>query len=200
MLRFQKLGFLRKEGIGIGTDGTVPEFDDTGRILLCQFRVMGDHDHQTIRGNFLQKIHDLDAGVTVQSTGGLIRQKHVRIVDQCTGDGHTLHLSAGQLAGALVHVLLQPHLFQCFDSALTAIRFGDSADGEGQFHIGQNRLVRDQVVALKYKANGVVSIRVPVAVLVFFCGDSVDDKIPGVVAVQTADDIQQRGLSGTAGA
>ena len=56
MLRFQKLGFLRKEGIGIGTDGTVPEFDDAGRILLCQFRVMGDHDHQTIRGNFLQKI------------------------------------------------------------------------------------------------------------------------------------------------
>ena len=56
----------------------------------------------------------------------------------------------------------------------------------------------DQIVALKHETNGMVAVGVPVAVLVFFCGDSVDDEVTGIVTVQTADDVQQGGLSGTA--
>ena len=58
----------------------------------------------------------------------------------------------------------------------------------------------NEVVALEYKADGVVSVRVPVAVFIFFCRNTVDDKISAVVAVKTADHIQQSCFSRTRGA
>ena len=58
----------------------------------------------------------------------------------------------------------------------------------------------DEVVALEHKADGVVAVGVPVAVGVLFGGDAVDDKVAAVVAVQAADDVQQGGLAGAAGA
>ena len=58
----------------------------------------------------------------------------------------------------------------------------------------------DQVIALEHKADGVVPVGIPVLVSVFFCGDPVDDQISGIVAVQSPDDIQKRGLAGAAGA
>ena len=58
----------------------------------------------------------------------------------------------------------------------------------------------NQIVALEHKTNGVVAVGVPVAVGVLFGGDAVDDEVAAVVAVQAADDVQQRGLAGAAGA
>ena len=58
----------------------------------------------------------------------------------------------------------------------------------------------DEVVALEHEADGVVAVGVPVAVGVLFGGDAVDDEVAAVVPVQTADDVQQGGLAGAAGA
>ena len=49
----------------------------------------------------------------------------------------------------------------------------------------------NQIVALEHKTNGVVAVGVPVAVGVFFGGNTVDDQITAVVAVQAADDVQR---------
>ena len=51
--------------------------------------------------------------------------------------------------------------------------------------------MRDQVVALEHKADGVVAVGVPIAVGVLFGGDPVDDKVTAVVPIQAADDVQQ---------
>ncbi len=56
----------------------------------------------------------------------------------------------------------------------------------------------NQVVALEDKADRVVPVGIPVAVLILFRGNAVDDQIAAVVAVEAADDIQKRRLSGTA--
>ena len=58
----------------------------------------------------------------------------------------------------------------------------------------------DQIVALEDEAHGVVAVGVPVPGGVFFRGDPVDDELALVVAVQAADDVEQRGLAGAAGA
>ena len=50
----------------------------------------------------------------------------------------------------------------------------------------------DQVVALKHKADRVVAVGIPVAVLVLLRGDPVDDEVAAVVAVEPADDVEQR--------
>ena len=61
-------------------------------------------------------------------------------------------------------------------------------------------LVGDQVVALEHKADGVVAVGVPVPVLVLLGGDAVDDQVAGIVAVQAADDVEEGGFAGAAGA
>ena len=55
--------------------------------------------------------------------------------------------------------------------------------------------MRDKVIALKNEADRVISIGVPVSVLVFFGGYSVDYQVAGGVMVKTTDNIQQGGLS-----
>ena len=56
----------------------------------------------------------------------------------------------------------------------------------------------NQVVALEHKADGMVPIGVPVPITEFLGGFSVDDEVAGGIAIQTADDVQQRGLSAAA--
>ena len=57
-----------------------------------------------------------------------------------------------------------------------------------------------RLVALKDKADGVVAVRVPIAVVVLLCGAAVDNEVAGGVAVQAADDVQQGGLTRAGGA
>ena len=100
----------------------------------------------------------------------------------------------------LVQLVAQTYLLQRLGGPVAALGTGNAGDGQRQLHIGKHCLVRDEVIALEHKANGVVAIRVPVAVGIFLGGDAVDDQITAVVAVQTANDVQQGGLTGTAGA
>ena len=97
-----------------------------------------------------------------------------------------MHLTAGHLAGMLVQLVSQTHLFQCLGGPAAALRTRNAGNGQCQLHVGEHRLVGDQVIALEHETNGVVAVGVPVAVGVFFGGD--------------ADDVQQGGLAGTAGA
>ena len=48
---------------------------------------------------------------------------------------------------------------------------------------------------MKNKADGVVAVGVPVSVAVLLCGDTVDEQVACRIAVQTADDVQQRRLA-----
>ena len=156
---------------------------------------MGDHDDQPVLGDLLQQLHDLHGGFGVQSAGGFVSQQDLGIVDQRPGDGHTLHLTAGHLIGLLVQLVAQAHLFQRFDGSAAALGFLDAGEGQGQFHVGQDTLVGDQVIALEHKADGVVAVGVPVTGLVILGGFTPDDQVTGGIAVQTADDVQQGGLA-----
>lgn len=195
-----KLSGVGLVGGGVGADDTILQVHDAGGVLLGQLRVVGDHDHQPVLCHLLEQLHDLDAGLAVQRAGGLVRQQDIRIVDQRTGNGNALHLAAGHLAGVLMQLIAQPHLLQRLGGAALALCARDAGNGQGQLHIGQNGLMRDQVVALEHKADGVVAVGVPIAVGVLFGGDPVDDKVTAVVPIQAADDVQQGGLTGAGGA
>ena len=173
---------------------------DTKGLQVMQI-VMGDEHHRmALPMQVLQHSQHLAAGVAVQRAGGLIRQQDIRVVDQRTGNGNALHLAAGHFAGVLVQLIAQPHLLQRLGGAALALCARDAGNGQGQLHVGQNGLMGDQVVALEHKADGVVAVGVPIAVGVLFGGDPVDDKVTAVVPIQAADDVQQGGLAGAAGA
>ena len=200
MLRGLQALIVHHAGVGIAHDPAVLHPDDPVGVFLRQLRVVGNHDHQPFPGNLLQQIHHLDAGLRVQGAGGFVRQQDIRVVDKSPGNGHPLHLAAGHLVGLLVELIAQSHRLQGCLCPLFPLRRGDAGNGQCQLHIGQNTLMGDQIVALEHETDGMVPVGIPVPVRVFSGGNAVDDQIAAVIPVQTADDVQQCGLTGAAGA
>ena len=190
---------LNDQGIGVIDDMSVLQSDNSCRILFRQFRVMRNHDNQSVGSHFLQKVHDLHTCIRIQRTGRFIRQQNIRIIHQGTGNGNSLHLSARHLCRFFMHLITEPDFAQGILRPSSALTAGYTADGQRQFHIGQNRLVRDQIVALEHKTDCMVPVGIPVPVFVLSRGDTVDNQISAVIAVQTADNIQKCCLSGSAG-
>ena len=97
-------------------------------------------------------------------------------------------------------MLAQADLTQGVGGAFPPLAAGDAADRQGKLHVREDVLVRDQIVALEDEADRVIAVGIPIAGRIFFRGDPVDRKLAAVIAVQTADDVQQRGLARAAGA
>ena len=158
---------------------------------------MRHHDHKMVLRDLLQDFHHLHTGIAVQRAGRLVRQNDVRVIDQRPRDGHPLHLPAGELIRLFIHMLFKTDLPQRLLGPPFSLPSGDAGDRQRKLHVGPHALMHDQIVALEHEADGVVAVGVPVPVAEAACGDAVDDQIPGVIAVKAADDIQQRGLSGS---
>ena len=183
--------------IGVAHNIAVQQADGAGGIGFCQFRIVGDHNHQTILGDLLQQLHNLHRGLRVQCAGGFVCQQDLRVVDQGAGDGHALHLTAGHLVGLFVKLIAQTHLFQGFYGAAATLCLLDTGKGQRQLYIGQHRLVGDQVVALKHKAYGVIAVSIPVLAFEVLGGTATDDQVTGGILVQATDDVQQGGFATT---
>ena len=183
------------KGHGIVGDASVAKFYDAGGVFLGQLGVMGDHDDQLVLGDLSEDLHDLHTGNGVQSARGLVGQKNIGVVDDGAGNGHTLHLTARHLVGLLVELIPQTYLFQCLGGPSAALGLGDARQGQRQLYVGQNGLVRDEVVALEDKAYAMVAVGVPIPILEVLGGFSVDEQVTVGVAIQTADDVEQGGLT-----
>ena len=94
-------------------------------------------------------------------------------------------------------MVAKAHLAQRVERAGAALCARDARQGERQFHVRQDGLVGNEVVGLEDESDAVVAGGVPVAVLVLFGRDAVDDKVACVVVVESADDIEQRRLPRT---
>ena len=150
---------------------------------------MRDHDNELVLGHFLQQFHDLHRSIRIQSAGRFISQKDIRVVYQRAGNGHALHLPAGHLIGLLVQLIPKSHFFQRILCAGPTFRRADTGESQGKLHIGQNGLVRDQVIGLKNKAHRMISIGIPIAVAKVLGRLSVDHKVAGAVLIESADDV-----------
>ncbi len=161
---------------------------------------MGDHDNQAVLGDFGEQVHNLDAGLGVKGAGGLVGEQNLGVVDEGAGNGHALHLSAGKLAGLFVGMLREADAVELFERTPLALLGGHARKRQRQLDVGENRLMRDEVIALEDKADTVVAISVPVAVLVLLGGDAIDDEVARVVVVKAADDVEHGGLARARGA
>ena len=189
-------GRLRlRAGVVVADDLAVEQAHGARGIFRRQLRVVRDHDDELILCDLLQQIHDLHARLTVERAGRLVGEQDVGIVDDGARDGHALHLTAGHLVRRFVQLVAQADLFQRLDGACAPLLTRDAGERERELDVCQHALVRDEVVALKDKADGVVAVGVPVAVVVFLRGAAIDDEVAGGVAVESADDVQQRGLA-----
>ena len=145
---------------------------------------MRDHDDETVACDLGEQVHDLHAGLGVEGAGGLVGEQDFRVVDEGAGDGDALHLAARELAGLFVDVIGQSDGGEGLFRATAALVARDARKRERELDVGEHCLVRDEVVALEDEADAVVAVGVPVAVLVAFRGDAVDDEITRVVVIE----------------
>ena len=60
-------------------------------------------------------------------------------------------------------MLGKPDAFQGFHRTLAAFASGDTGESQRQLNVGQDGLVRDQVVGLENEADAVIAVGVPIA-------------------------------------
>ncbi len=161
------------------------------------FRVMGNHQHgNTLVIEFLKKLHYLGAGLAVQSSGRLIRQKKPGVVHDRPGNRNSLHLSSGKLIRLKNPYGLQALPWPGLFAARSFRSFGNMGIIQRHFYIGKRRLSGKEMKALKYKSDFFSRIS-DISFSVHFSHLRHPEKnSPFVVwSLQTADDIHQRGFS-----
>ena len=129
--------------IGVVQNAPVLNPDDAGCISLGQVGIVRYHDDQPVFGDFPDQFHDLDAGLGIQSAGGLIGQEDFGIIYQCTGNGDPLHLPAGELIGLFTQLVAQSDTLQGLPGPPPAFSSGDAGDGERQLDVCQHGLMGD---------------------------------------------------------
>src|SRR5260370_41967361 len=78
---------------------------------------MGEYeDGDALVVESLEHAHDLDAGLTVEISRGLVGQEEGWFVDECPGDGDALLLSSGKLVGMMVGAFGQAVEFESVPS------------------------------------------------------------------------------------
>ena len=90
--------------------------DDEVGIVLGKLRVVRDHNDQTFRGEFLNQVHNLDAGGGVQCARGFIAQQDLRSLARARAMATRCIRPPESWVGALVQVVLQADLFQNLQS------------------------------------------------------------------------------------
>ena len=190
----------RLDGARVPHDPAVLDTHDARGVVLGELRVVRDHDDEAVAGNLGKQVHDLDARLGVKGSRGLVCQHDLWVVHKGAGDGHALHLSAGELGRSLVDVLAQAHALERRAGALAALGATDARQRERELDVLQDRLVGNEVVALEHEANAVVAVRVPVRIRVVSRGNAVHDDVARVRVVEAAQDVEKRRLARARGA
>ena len=122
------------------------------------------------------------------------------MVDDSTGNGNTLLLSAGKLCGTEMETIAEAYPFQGFCGQRNTLLFGNAGVDQRQINIFKGGLLWQQVKALENETD---IVKPRVGKLIIGIGENV---LPvqmisaGSGFVQTADNIHQRCFAGTGGA
>ena len=136
------------------TDNMSVTQHDIARRIIGDVRIMGHEDDGSARGvEFLEKDENLERRTCVEVSGCLVSKNHGRIVNQCAGNGHTLHLSAGHLVRLMIESLAEAHSLQRLNGTLLALLGTNrSVIHQRQLHILHTRGLRQKVIVLEDEA------------------------------------------------
>lgn len=130
----------------------------------------------------------------------LVRQHNLGIVDQGAGNRHALHLSTRKLARALVNVLAQADFLQRLARTLAALGMAHTRERKRQLNVFQDGLMWDKVIALEHKADAVVAIGIPIAIVKVLGRDAVDEQVAGIEMIESTDYVEHRSFARARGA
>ena len=96
-------------------------------------------------------------------------------------------------------MLAQTDCLKRLACTLAALGMPHARERKRQFHVFQNGLMRNEVVALKHKANAIVSVGIPIAVAEVLGRDAIDQQVAGIEMVESTNDVEHRSFTRTRG-
>ena len=125
------------DAAGLVTDDPAAlDLDDAAAHLVHDVGVVGDHhDRRAGAVDPVQQAHDLDRGVRVEVSGGLVGQQDQRPVHERPGDGDPLLLTTGELVRVAVLLAAEPDQLQHLGHDPAGDRLGLADHLEGERHV-----------------------------------------------------------------
>ena len=166
--------------------------------LLGNSKRMGNdhHGHAHFAVDVAQKVEHLRGRARIKRARGLIAQHHFRIVRQRAGNGNTLLLAAGKLAGIILRLVRQADKLEQLKGARFRLRLLLVAKFEREGDVAQDRALLEQAEILENHANAAAKLK---QLLSLERRDvlSVDHDTAARGPFEQVDAAYQRGLSGT---
>ena len=178
--------------VGIGNKLSVNKAYYSCWILFGKLGVVSYHDNELFFWNLFQKLHNLNARFGIKSARGLIGKQDIGVVNQCSCNGNSLHLTARHLIGLFVKLISQAYLFKRRLCPLLSFALWNARKSQSKLNIRQYGLMGYQIILLKHKADWVVAVNIPIAVIKILGWFAVNNQITRCVLVKTADNIQKR--------
>ena len=198
-------------GIGFG----VPmfsslRFDDTVTYPDNAFGMFGDIwivSHQNDGNPFflvelLEDAQDFFTGRRIEVAGGFVREEQGRVVDQSSGDSHSLLLAARELRRFVVEMFPQTNSLQQLSGPLASFPVGGVLHGirERHHHIFESTGAGQQIEVLEDEANLLITQHGPPVSRQLHDILPVKPVIPGSGMIETPQDIHERRLARSGGA
>ncbi len=92
-------------------------------------------------------------------------------------------------------MLAQANFLERLARTLAALGMPDARERKRQLHVFQNGLMRDEVIALEHKADAVVAVGIPVAIVKVLRRNAVDEQVARVEVVESADNVEHRSFA-----
>src|SRR5262245_40291881 len=96
-----------------------------------------DHNGSALSIQIRKQRENLISRLRVQCAGRFIGKNQGWVIDEGSGDGHPLLLSAGKLVGPMMEAVRETHPIQDRMGPTYSFRPPDSGIGERQFHVLQ---------------------------------------------------------------
>ena len=108
-----------------------------------------DHGHVLLRKIFYDLEH-LARELGVKCARGLVEKEYLRVHRKCAGDGDALLLTAGELAGICVRLLLKVHLSEQLHCLLARLLLAAAEHAHLRIHeVFEHAVMREKIKALE---------------------------------------------------
>ena len=121
------------------------------RLLLIVGHIYKSDAHRLL--DTLELVLHILAKTQVKSAERLVKQQHLRTVNQCASYGDTLLLTAGQLRYLAVFKALEAYDLEHFRNALVDLLLGKLCKAQSESHVFVHIKVRKQRILLEYRVD-----------------------------------------------
>ena len=138
--------------------------------------------------------------VRIKASRRFISQNHLGAIDESTGYGNTLFLTTRQLRRLVCGTISKMQVIEHLHSSDASIVHANPSDESGHHHILHGGKFGQKLMKLEYESNVTVTESRKLTFLIGRHIDAIKKHTSAIGAIKSAEDLQQRRLTGSTGA